>query len=94
MKSLEQRLADRANRKETATEQTAERARILAEGTLAARSEHLRDAAGNGEETESEYTDMTVGELKAELDTRELEYKASAKKDELIALLEEDDAAA
>lgn len=46
---------------------------------------------GSGEEEELGYKDMTVAELKAELEQREIEIPAKPKKAELIALLEADD---
>lgn len=52
------------------------------------------DSDDDGEADADDYSAFTKDELKAELDGRSVEYKASANKDELIALLEEDDAAA
>lgn len=46
---------------------------------------------GSGEGEEKGYIDMTVAELKAELEQREIEIPAKAKKSELIALLAADD---
>lgn len=84
MKSLEERQAERQERQEQAEAQKAEARAILATGTL---------AEGNtGESEESDYSSWTVAELKAELDNREIEYAASAKKAELIEALETNDA--
>ena len=38
-----------------------------------------------------DYQNMTVADLKAEADSRDLDYASDAKKDELIALLKKDD---
>lgn len=41
-------------------------------------------------ETEETFDDLTVADLKAKLDEQGVEYDPKAKKDELIALLEEE----
>ena len=50
------------------------------------------DKEVDGEEVES-YEEFKVDELKAELDSRNIEYPSNAKKADLIELLEADDAA-
>lgn len=84
MKSLEERKADRAERAEQAEAQKAEARAILATGTLA---EGKTDGEGG-----DDYSAWTVAQLKEELDNREIEYAASAKKAELVEALEADDA--
>lgn len=84
MKSLEARLADRAKREAEAEEQRQENASILTDGS----------GAEGGQEggEEGEYSTFTVEQLKEELDSRGLEYKASSKKADLVAMLEDNDA--
>lgn len=84
MKSLEARLADRAKREAEAEEQRQENAGILTDGSGA------EGGVEGGEE--GEYSTFTVEQLKEELDSRGLEYKASAKKADLVAMLEDNDA--
>lgn len=90
MKSLEARLADRARREREAEEQKKQDAEILATGTGAADTGEQGEGEGGDGEGEG-YSTYTVEQLKAELDERGLEYKASAKKAELIEALEAND---
>lgn len=75
MKSLEERVADRAKRKEEA------QAAAEANGT-----------AVPNDDAEKDYSSWKVADLKAELDSREVEYEAGAKKADLVAALEANDA--
>lgn len=51
------------------------------------------DGAGEGDDDEFvPYEDMSKADLQAELNGREIEFPAKANKEELIALLEADDA--
>lgn len=77
MKDLKSRIADR--------EQRAEDAKKAEEAKNAT-------AAGGEEEEEASYADWTVAELKSELDTRGVEYDSSAKKADLVAALDANDA--
>lgn len=85
MKSLEARQAERKQREEDAKKNVEQANAIRASGTMA-------DKSGAGsEETEEGYDSWTVADLKTELDNREIEYAASAKKADLVQLLEDDD---
>jgi hypothetical protein len=71
---------------------------ILAAGMVATVNEDgtlQQGVVGDAEEPTAEamfYSDMTVADLKAELDNREIVYDSNALKADLITRLEEDDA--
>lgn len=48
-------------------------------------------AAENADDSESSYSSMKVDELRAEMDSRDLEYASGARKADLISALEDDD---
>lgn len=73
MKSLDERKADRKQRAEDAAAKARDNASIM------------NPNASNGE---TDYSKLTVAELKAEADAKGLTYEANAKKADLVALLE------
>ncbi len=94
MKSLEARKADRKRREQKAEQEQKEARRILAGGTVAGQEktgdqDQEQETEGGDEK---DYQSMTVAQLKAELDGREIEYSSDDRKDDLIELLEADDA--
>lgn len=86
MKSLEEREADRARRAEEAKKAAKQADEIRATGTMAEGKTDRSSPSGGS------YDDMTVADLKAELENRGIEYNSSDKKADLVAALEEDDA--
>jgi len=69
--------------------------RDKAQAELDAANSRLSSVSGDGDGDEyvEDYNDLTVAQLKEELDAREVEYPKAANKARLVALLEADDEA-